>query len=105
MSKFTLPFSKAANKPGPRVPDVDLSALEAFAPGARAVETKLADPDQPAWSSLDKTAPPKNTLSIRVNDYHLAINPATIYSTVRRHRRWISPENTIAPDGVASELT
>jgi hypothetical protein len=35
----------------------------------------------------------------------LAINPATIYSTVRRHRRWISPENTIAPDGVASELT
>jgi ATPase subunit of ABC transporter with duplicated ATPase domains len=33
------------------------------------------------------------------------INPATIYSTVRRHRRWISPENKIAPDGVASELT
>ena len=35
----------------------------------------------------------------------LDINPATIYSTVRRHRRWISPENTIAPDAVASELT
>jgi hypothetical protein len=34
-----------------------------------------------------------------------AINPAIIYSTVRRHRRWISPENTIAPDVVASELT
>jgi len=35
----------------------------------------------------------------------LVINPAIIYSTVRRHRRWISHENTIAPDGVASELT
>lgn len=35
----------------------------------------------------------------------LTINPAIIYSTVRRHRRWISHENTIAPDGVASELT
>lgn len=73
MSKFSLPFGKAANKPGPRVPDVDLSALEAFASGARSVDAPLADPDTPAWSGLDRNAPPKNTLSIRVNDYHLAM--------------------------------
>jgi hypothetical protein len=73
MSKFSLPFGKAANKPGPRVPDVDLSALEAFAAGARAVEAPLADPDTPAWSGLDRNAPAKVTLSIRVNDYHLAM--------------------------------
>ena len=96
MSKFTLPFSKAANKPGPRVPDVDLSALEAFASGARAVETKLTDPDQPAWSSLDKTAPPKNTLSIRVNDYHLAMirHVAEVQDTTQNRllRRLLLPE-------------
>ena len=73
MSKFSLPFGKAANKPGPRVPDVDLSALEAFASGARSVDAPLADPDTPAWSGMDRNAPPKNTLSIRVNDYHLAM--------------------------------
>ena len=73
MSKFSLPFGKAANKPGPRVPDVDLSALEAFASGARSVDAPLADPDTPAWSGLDRNAPAKNTLSIRVNDYHLAM--------------------------------
>ncbi len=73
MSKFSLPFGKTANKPGPRVPDVDLSALEAFASGARSVDAPLADPDTPPWSGLDRNAPPKNTLSIRVNDYHLAM--------------------------------
>ena len=73
MSKFSLPFGKVANKPGPRVPDVDLSALEAFASGARSIDTTLADPESPPWVGLDRNAPPKNTLSIRVNDYHLAM--------------------------------
>ena len=33
----------------------------------------MADPDTPGWSGLDRNASPKNTLSIRVNDYHLAM--------------------------------
>jgi len=75
MSKFTLPFGKAANKPVPGLPDVDFSALEAFAAGARVLnaEASLADPDRPAWAGLDPNAPPKTSLSIRVNDYHLAM--------------------------------
>lgn len=75
MSKFTLPFGKAANKPIPGLPDVDVSALEAFAAGARVLNTEsgLADPVRPAWASLDPNGPPKNSLSIRVNDYHLAM--------------------------------
>ncbi len=52
---------------------MDLSALEAFASGARTAETSLADSDKPAWSGLDRNAAPKVTLSIRVNDYHLAM--------------------------------
>jgi hypothetical protein len=53
---------------------------------------------------------PRTALQLPLDDLlvvtrEFLINPATIYGTVRWHRRWISPENTIAPDGVASELT
>ena len=75
MSKFSLPFGKAANKPVPGLPDVDFSALEAFAAGARVLnpDAGLAESDRPVWTDLDPNAPPKNSLSIRVNDYHLAM--------------------------------
>jgi len=76
MAKFSL-FSKresgTGNRPGGASPEVDLAALEAFAAGARASLEPLADPDTPPWAGYDRHAPAKITLSIRVNDYHLAM--------------------------------
>lgn len=75
MSKFSL-FAKrtgTGDRAGAAVHDVDLSALEAFAAGARSGLAPLADPDTPPWAGYDRNAPAKITLSIRVNDYHLAM--------------------------------
>ena len=107
MSKFSLPFGKAANKPGPRLPDVDLSALEAFAAGARVIDVPLADPDKPAWSGLDRNAPAKVTLSIRVNEYHLAMirHLAETQDTTQNRllRRLILPEIEALAIGTARQ--
>jgi hypothetical protein len=96
MSKFSLPFGKASNKPSPRIPDVDLSALEAFASGARSIDASLAESEAPLWSGLDRNAAPKYTLSIRVNDYHLAmirqVTAAQDTTQNRLLRRLLLPE-------------
>lgn len=42
-------------------------------PDTRVLEASLADPDSSVWSCFDRHAPAKVTLSIRVNDYHLAM--------------------------------
>lgn len=75
MAKFSLPFSKRGDVAAAteRLPAVDLTALEAFAAGARVVAAPLADPDTPPWAGYDPSARPKYTLSLRVNDYHLAM--------------------------------
>ncbi|MFM8442840.1 MAG: hypothetical protein ACKN9W_05790 [Methylococcus sp.] len=76
MTKFSL-FSKRAtgtgSRPGGALPEVDLAALGAFAAGARVSLEPLADPDIPPWAGYDRHAPARITLSIRVNDDHLAM--------------------------------
>ncbi|MGB8170152.1 MAG: hypothetical protein WCF18_21795 [Chthoniobacteraceae bacterium] len=75
MAKFSLPFGK--REPGTGKPadfhPVDLTALEAFAAGARTAAASLDAPDALPWAGYDRHAPAKITLSIRVNDYHLAM--------------------------------
>lgn len=66
MSKFSLYAPKAAES---AEPEIDLSALEAFAAGAR--EHRGAEHEEPPWTSFDPSAKPRYSVSIRLNDYHL----------------------------------
>lgn len=100
MSKFSL-FAKpkrtgTGERSSANVHEVDLTALEAFAAGARAAVAPLTDPDTPPWSGYDRNAPPKYTLSIRVNDYHLAMirRVAELQDTTQNRllRRLLLPE-------------
>lgn len=66
MSKFTLYPPKSTE---PTEPEVDLSALEAFAAGAR--ERRGAEGEEPPWAPFDPSEKPRYSVSIRLNDYYL----------------------------------
>lgn len=66
MSKFTLYTPKATE---PAEPEVDLSALEAFAAGAK--ERQGAEGEEPPWAPFDPNEKPRYNVSIRLNDYYL----------------------------------
>ena len=63
MSRFTLPTDQ-------KEPEVDPDALREFAAGAKEHRTK-AEP--PPWEQFDPTELPKYSVSIRLNDYHMAM--------------------------------
>lgn len=64
MSKFSFPAKEV-----PRAdPPVDPAALQAFAAGARQHST-----GQRPWDAHDPNALPKYNVSVRLNDYHLAM--------------------------------
>ena len=65
MSKFTFPTRKERDEE----PDVqvDPGKLQAFAAGAR---DRLG---QRPWDDHDPKAPPRHNVSVRLNDYHLAM--------------------------------
>ena len=77
MAKFSLFAKPKAARPGAPASGaahvVDLAALEAFAAGARSGPAPLVDPATPPWAGYDPSARPQYTLSLRVNDYHLAM--------------------------------
>lgn len=50
---------------------VDPQALEAFAAGAR--ERRGAEEEPPPWEGQDPEALPRYNVSIRLNDYHMAM--------------------------------
>ena len=66
MNKFTLYAPKSTE---PAEPEVDLSALEAFAAGAKA--RRGAEGEEPPWAPFDPNEKPRYSVSIRLNDYYL----------------------------------
>jgi hypothetical protein len=64
MSKFSFP--KAQKDAEPEL-QVDPSKLQAFAAGARDRQ------GQRPWDEHDPKAPPRHNVSVRLNDYHLAM--------------------------------
>lgn len=68
MSKFTLPISKEQTKKAE--PEIDAVALKAFAAGARDKSLDVDTPPRP-WDVFNPNDPPKNNVSVRLNDRHL----------------------------------
>jgi hypothetical protein len=67
MAKFTLRTPVPSK---PKEPEVDSTALEDFAAGARGRRSNR----QPApWEQYDLNAKPRYNVSIRMNDYELAV--------------------------------
>ena len=69
MSKFSLPTKKGKDGE-PEAPAVDLSALQAFAAGARDKSLDMEAAGRP-WARFDPKDAPKYNVSVRLNDYHL----------------------------------
>lgn len=69
MSKFSLPTKKGKDEK-PEAPEVDLSALQAFAAGAKEKSLELEAAERP-WAKFDPKDAPKYNVSVRLNDYHL----------------------------------
>ncbi|MBK8754795.1 hypothetical protein [Candidatus Contendibacter odensensis] len=67
MAKFTL----NPPNPTPIEPEIDPTALEAFAAGAK--ERRIADEELPPWESFDPSDKPRYNVAIRLNDYQLAM--------------------------------
>ena len=68
MAKFTL------HQPNPTSavePEIDPAALEAFAAGAK--ERRVAEGELPPWERFDPRDKPRYNVSIRLNDYQLAM--------------------------------
>jgi hypothetical protein len=65
-SKFTFPTSRKERDEEPDV-QVDPGKLQAFAAGAR------DRPGQRPWEEHDPKAPPRHNVSVRLNDYYLAM--------------------------------
>lgn len=65
MSKFTFPTRKDRDEE----PDIQIDPgnLQAFAAGARDRQ------GQRPWDEHDPKAPPRHNVSVRLNDYHLAM--------------------------------
>jgi hypothetical protein len=63
MRRFSLPAQKDE-------PTVDPDALRAFAAGAKEHSTKK---EPPPWESHDPDAMPRHNVSVRLNDYQLAM--------------------------------
>jgi len=63
MSRFSLPAQKDE-------PKVDPDALREFAAGAKEHRTKQ---EPPPWESHDPKALPRHNVSVRLNDYQLAM--------------------------------
>jgi hypothetical protein len=63
MSRFSLPTET-------NEPKVDPDALREFAAGAKERRTKQ---EPPPWAAFDPEALPKYSVSIRLNDYHMAM--------------------------------
>ncbi len=51
-------------------PQVDPDALQEFAAGAKEYRTKQ---EPPPWEKFDPEEPPKYNVSVRLNDYHMAM--------------------------------
>jgi len=68
MSKFTLPIAKDQTKQ-PEL-EIDAAALKAFAAGAKDKSLDLDAPIRP-WDAFNPNDPPKNNVSVRLNDRHL----------------------------------
>jgi len=68
MSKFTLPISKEQTKNAES--EVDTAALEAFAAGAKDKSLEVDTLSRP-WDLFNPNDPPKNNVSVRLNDRHL----------------------------------
>jgi len=69
MSKFSLP-SKQGKDGKPENPPVDLSALQAFAAGAKEKSLEVETGERP-WGKFDPKDAPKYNVSVRLNDCHL----------------------------------
>ena len=67
LAKFTLNLPN----PTPIEPEIDPTALEAFAAGAK--ERRIADEELPPWESFDPSDKPRYNVAIRLNDYQLAM--------------------------------
>lgn len=66
MAKFSL------HNPSPAVePEIDPSALEAFAAGAK--ERQVTAGDLPPWAAFDPHDKPRYNVAIRLNDYQLTM--------------------------------
>lgn len=67
MAKFSL-----KPNPTPTVePEIDPTALEAFAAGAR--ERRVTEGELPPWERFDPSDKPRYNVAIRLNDYQLAM--------------------------------
>jgi hypothetical protein len=64
MSKFSFPKTQ---KDAETELQVDAGELQAFAAGARDRQ------EQKPWEEHDPKAPPRHNVSVRLNDYHLAM--------------------------------
>ena len=69
MAKFTL--HQPGSKTAPVEPVVDPTALDAFAAGAR--DRRGAGEEAPLWEQFDPNDKPRYSVSLRLNDHHLAM--------------------------------
>ena len=87
-SKFSLPTeaNKTTNKP------IDTAALESFTAGAK--ERRKGVAGRP-WDEYDQNEVPRHNVSIRLNDYHLAmlryLSKATDISQQKILRKQVLP--------------
>ncbi len=63
-------MSRQFSLPKDEEPQVDPGALQEFAAGAKGYRTKQ---EPPPWEKFDPEEPPKYNVSVRLNDYHMAI--------------------------------
>lgn len=71
MSKFSLPTSKDKREKQGSPSDIDITALEAFAAGAKEKDLASGEPEQRPWNKFDPTETPRHSVSMRLNNYHL----------------------------------
>lgn len=69
MSRFSL-GTATTNAPEEKLPEVDPDALRQFASGAK--EHRTAQEERP-WEAHDPDELPKHNVSVRLNDYQLAM--------------------------------
>lgn len=70
MSKFSLPIKKSESKDNSDN-DIDLSALEAFAAGAKEKNINITERKELPWDRFSPEDPPRYNVSVRLNDFHL----------------------------------
>ena len=68
MSRFSLPT--ATKTPADALPNVNPDTLREFAAGAK--EHRATQEPLP-WEKFDPDAPPRHNVSVRLNDYQLAV--------------------------------